>query len=61
MKQVSNGEEPTPIIPILPYHGKQTWAYHTLKDLFKGPEPEWLRYIPDFDYIYHNLGEVPDE
>ena len=47
--------------PVLLYHGRDKWEYRTLKDLFGDIEPEWQKYVPDFDYIYHNLGEVPDE
>src|SRR5690554_877822 len=61
LKQVRNGEKPSLIIPVLLYHGRDKWQYHTLKDLFVDMEPGWQKYIPDFDYIYHNLGEVPDE
>ena len=61
LKQVRNGEKPSLIIPVLLYHGRDKWEYRTLKDLFGDIEPEWQKYVPDFDYIYHNLGEVPDE
>src|SRR5690554_90043 len=61
LKQVRNGEKPSLIIPVLLYHGRDKWEYRTLKDLFGDIEPEWGKYIPDFDYIYHNLSEVPDE
>ena|SRR5690554_5300608 len=40
---------------------RDKWEYRTLKDLFADIEPEWHKYVPNFDYIYHNLGEVPDE
>ena len=61
MKQISNGEKLSLIIPILLYHGPDKWEYRPLGALFKELEPEWKRHIPDFDYIYNNLGEVPDE
>jgi predicted transposase/invertase (TIGR01784 family) len=61
LKQVQNKEKISLIIPILLYHGADKWVYHTLGDLFKELEPEWRKYLPDFDYIYNNLGEVPDE
>ena len=60
-KQIDNKEELTPIIPILLYHGKGTWGYQTLSDLFKNLLPEWKHFIPDFDYVYNNLGEISDE
>lgn len=61
LKQVRNKEKVSLIIPILLYHGADKWVYHTLGDLFKDLEPEWRKYLPDFDYIYNNLSEVPDE
>ena len=49
------------IIPILLYHGKNRWEYHTLEDLFKNLEPEWKSFLPNFDHIYNDLGNIPDE
>ena len=43
------------------YHGKEKWKYQTLVSLFKNLDPEWKKFIPDFDYIYNNLGEIPDK
>ncbi|WP_235153470.1 Rpn family recombination-promoting nuclease/putative transposase [Dyadobacter sp. CY345] len=60
-KQVENKEELSIIIPVLLYHGKGKWKYQTLASLFKNPEPEWKQYLPDFEYIYNNLGEISDE
>lgn len=60
LKQVRNSEKPSLIIPLLLYHGRDKWEYRTLRDLFEDIEPEWEKYIPNFDYIYHNLNEIPD-
>ncbi len=43
------------------YHGKQKWEYHTSAELFGDLQKELLPYIPDFQYIYHNLPELPDK
>ncbi len=59
-KQVANGEALSIVIPILLYHGRGKWRYRTLAQLFKNLEPEWKQYVPDFSYIYNNLGEVTD-
>ena len=61
LKQVSNKEEPSLIIPILLYHGPKRWEYKTLGNLFADLEPTFGKFIPDFEYIYHNLGEIDDE
>lgn len=60
-KQISNGQRPSLIIPVLLYHGKDSWKYQTLKDLFSGLEPELTGFLPDYEYVYHNLGDLSDE
>lgn len=61
LKQIAEGEKPSLIIPILLYHGKARWEYKTLSSLFQELEPELLRFVPDYHYVFNNLGEVPDE
>jgi predicted transposase/invertase (TIGR01784 family) len=61
LKQIGEGEKPSLIIPILLYHGKSRWEYQTLSSLFGGLEPELSRFLPDYQYVFHNLGEIPDE
>lgn len=62
LKQLeANEKKLSPIIPVLLYHGKRKWEYSTLSDLFKHVEPDWYKYIPNFDYVYTNLGELSDE
>lgn len=61
LKQISNKEQLSPIIPLLLYHGKGVWRYQTLNDLFSKLEPEWKQFIPDFEYIYNNFGEITDQ
>lgn len=48
------------VIPVLLYHGKGKWKYYTLNALFEGISDEWRAFIPDFSYIYDNLGEIED-
>jgi predicted transposase/invertase (TIGR01784 family) len=57
-KQVDNKEELSLIIPILLYHGKNKWRYETVNGLFKNLDPDWKIFLPDFDYVYNNLGEL---
>jgi predicted transposase/invertase (TIGR01784 family) len=61
LKQIGEGEKPSLIIPILLYHGRSRWEYQTLSSLFGGLEPELSRFLPDYQYVFHNLGEIPDE
>lgn len=48
------------MIPVLLYHGKGRWKYQTLANLFDDLEEDWKRYLPDFDYIYNDLGALTD-
>lgn len=61
LRQVSNKEKLSMVIPVLMYHGKESWAYHTLADIFENLEPELKSYLPNFDYVYNNLGDLDDE
>lgn len=61
LKQIAQDKTVSPIIPVLLYHGKERWQYRTLITLFKDFDQELLPFIPDYDYIYHDLGEIPDE
>ena len=62
LKQIGNKEKKLSlIIPILLYHGREKWEYRTLSDLFEDLDPELRQFIPDYEYIYHNLGEISDE
>ncbi len=62
LKQISSKEKKLSlIIPILLYHGKEKWEYRTLNDLFEDLDPELRRFIPDYEYVYHNVGEISDE
>lgn len=50
-----------PVIPMVFYHGKQTWNVPLqLSDLV--PAPEALKcYVPDFTYDLVNCADIPDE
>lgn len=60
LKQIGNKENPSLIIPILLYHGKDRWEYKTLAELFD-LEPALQAFVPDYQYIFHNLGKIPDD
>lgn len=59
-KQVQNNEPLSLVIPVLLYHGKGRWQYRTLASLFDNLEEEWKQYLPDFEYIYNDLGTLSD-
>lgn len=59
-RQIESGEPLALIIPILLYHGKQRWRYQKLSGLFDNMEEELKVYLPDFEYIFHDLGELDD-
>lgn len=61
LKQIADGEKPSLIIPILLYHGKARWEYKTLASLFDELEPELSVFVPDYEYVFHNLEEISDE
>lgn len=60
-RQIAQEGKVSPIIPILLYHGKERWEYHTLASLFEDVDQEFLPFIPDYEFIFHNLGEISDE
>lgn len=60
-KQVANKEPLSLVIPVLLYHGKGKWQYRTVADLFEETDKDWQQYIPDFEYVYNNLGVLNDE
>lgn len=60
-KQIQNKEELSLVVPILLYHGKEKWEYKTLKDLFIGIDGEFIKYLPTFDFVNNNLGQIDDK
>jgi len=60
-KQLDNKEKLSIIIPVLLFHGNGRWEYQTLLDLYDHVDAEWNAFIPNFSYIYNNLGDIPDE
>lgn len=59
-KQSATKEPLSLVIPVLLYHGKGKWQYRRLSDLFEGIEERWKQYLPDFEYVYNNLGMLSD-
>lgn len=62
LRQLRNKENKLSlIIPILLYHGKEKWEYKTLFDFFDDLDPGLHQFVPNYEYVYHNLGEVSDD
>lgn len=61
LRQIGNKEQPSLIIPVLLYHGKKKWKYRTMADVFAAVDLDLRQYVPHYEYIYHNLGEISDE
>jgi predicted transposase/invertase (TIGR01784 family) len=59
-KQVQNKEPLSLVIPVLLYHGKVKWQYRTLANLFEDIDKEWEQFLPEFEYIYNDLGRLSD-
>ncbi|MBX2921963.1 MAG: Rpn family recombination-promoting nuclease/putative transposase [Chitinophagaceae bacterium] len=59
-KQATAKEPLSLVIPVLLYHGKGKWQYRRLSGLFDGIDKEWKQYLPDFEYVYNNLGTLTD-
>ena len=58
---LSNQHKLIGIIPIVFYHGYDTWKTPTnFKSLFDIP-PALLKYIPDFESVMVNLSQIDDE
>ena len=59
LKQWKNQKSVELIIPILYYHGKKQWNLTLLSEFFQGIPPEWQRFIPAYDLIFHDLQKIP--
>jgi len=49
------------LIPMVFYHGVETWKYEEFSTLFEIENKSFLRYIPSFKYELVDLGEENDE
>ena len=57
----NNKKQPSIIVPIVVFQGKNGIQPKQLHDLFKGVPEEILQYIPNFKYHLTNVYGVPDE
>ena len=49
------------MLPIVVYHGVEKWEVRPFSDEFSGLPPEFLRFLPVFDYHLTNISEMSDE
>lgn len=52
---------PNLILPVLFYHGRETWQDKTFADLFDLPNEHFSAYIPAQKYFLINLAQHPDD
>lgn len=55
LKQVGEGEKPSLFIPVLLVNSNARWEHRTLSSLFDSQEAELLTYLPDYQYLLHNV------
>ncbi|SEN18308.1 conserved hypothetical protein (putative transposase or invertase) [bacterium A37T11] len=61
-QQIKQGQKQlVPIIPVLFYHGRKKWEYWTLDKLFGELDQSLLGFIPNFAYVYNDIGDTADE
>ncbi|HEB11467.1 MAG TPA: Rpn family recombination-promoting nuclease/putative transposase [Spirochaetales bacterium] len=58
---VKNKEKPPIVIPVIFYHGSKKWEVKPLSAYFKGADKNLRQFIPDFKYIFTDIGEIPEE
>lgn len=58
--QIKQKQELQPIIPILFYHGEQSWVYKEFKDYFDYENPILDQYLPRFEYHLTDLTQYSD-
>jgi predicted transposase/invertase (TIGR01784 family) len=59
-KLSEKSEKPGPVVPIVIYHGKAKWEKRDLPAHFTLPEPSLCRFLPLFDYLFHDLRDISD-
>jgi predicted transposase YdaD len=58
--QIKQHKMPFMTIPIVLYHGQEKWEEDTFDSYFGGLDPEFLRFLPCFDYVLINLQKYSD-
>jgi hypothetical protein len=58
---IKQDKELIPVIPLVMYHGLESWRPGKLSSCFKGLTGELRAFIPDFKYIFVDLSEYSNE
>lgn len=58
---VKKKEKPPIVIPVIFYHGSKKWEVKPLSAYFKGVDNSLRQFIPDFKYIFTDIGEISEE
>ncbi len=60
-REVQNGQTPRLVVPVVFYHGEEPWEYKPIAQHFEHLSEELVRFLPRFDYVFHDLQKNPDE
>jgi len=58
---IKQGESFKVVIPVIVYHGKEAWRSRRLCEYFEGVDEALCRFIPEFEYLYSDLGWYSNE
>ena len=59
--QIAAKQTPVPILPIVFFHGQEKWIYEPFESYFGGIEPEFLQFVPSFNYLLINLNDYSEK
>jgi predicted transposase/invertase (TIGR01784 family) len=54
-------KKPVPVIPVVFYHGKESWTPKNLISSFDDYPAFIKNYIPDYNFLFVNIGKYSDE
>ena len=49
------------VMPVILYHGKETWKVRRFRDYFEGIDEVFFRFIPEFEYLLTDLSFYSNE
>ena len=59
--QIKNKENLTVVIPIIIYHGEDTWKVRSFDEYFEGIDENLKQYVPNFNYQLTSLANYSDD
>ncbi len=60
-QDVEQGTKLTPIIPVIIYHGRDTWQHQSFASSLAGKNALLQPFFPEFDYLLVNLTTLSEE